>query len=200
MTTKSIMLFSALGLFFTLYGETQIVASESPVKAVPKNHFKTESLQTEHSGVVNETMVSGGYIYAQVDKGGELIWLAGPPPAFKVNINQKIGWNGGMPMKNFSSPTLRRTFEDIYFISEFFSLEKLVTKQGKVEETIESGGYLYIKVNSDSQTLWLAAPITEIIVGDIVLWEGGDVMSDFESKTLERSFEEIIFLEKITKI
>lgn len=78
------------------------------------------SLQSTHgtaggpeSGTVVETMNAGGYTYVLLDTGREKIWAAGPQTA--VRVGDKVRLQGGMPMRNFLSKSLNRTFETIYF-------------------------------------------------------------------------------------
>lgn len=75
-----------------------------------------------HSGRVVETMDSGGYTYVLLDKGGEQIWLAGPQTP-GIAVEQQLTVDDGMPMNNFSSRSLDRTFELIYFINGFGAAE-----------------------------------------------------------------------------
>jgi hypothetical protein len=64
---------------------------------------------------------------------------------------------------------------------------------GKVLETFNSGGYTYILVDSNLGKKWVAAAETPVSVGDDVSIPGGQAMKNFHSKTLDRTFEEIIF-------
>ncbi len=68
----------------------------------------------QRSGTVLETMNSGGYTYIQVDTGKEKIWAAAPQ--FAVKVGDPVVVPAGMPMTNFHSTTLNRTFELIYFV------------------------------------------------------------------------------------
>jgi hypothetical protein len=67
------------------------------------------------SGKVVETMNSGGYTYVLVENNGKKTWVAGPQTAVKVG--QQVACEPGMEMKNFTSKTLKRTFESIIFSS-----------------------------------------------------------------------------------
>lgn len=69
------------------------------------------------SGTVVETMRSGGYTYAKIDRGGSQVWAAGPETALAVGA--KIAKVNGMLMTAFHSDTLNRTFDEIYFVSSF---------------------------------------------------------------------------------
>lgn len=64
---------------------------------------------------------------------------------------------------------------------------------GKVVETMDSGGYTYISIEKDGKNTWVAVPHTEIKVGENVSFLPGMVMNNFTSKTLNRTFETIIF-------
>ena len=65
-------------------------------------------------GTVLSTMDAGGYTYVEVDSQGNKIWIAGP--ATKVTVGEKVSAPGGMPMKNFNSKSLGRTFDEIFFV------------------------------------------------------------------------------------
>ncbi|MDA8164715.1 MAG: DNA-binding protein [Desulfobacteraceae bacterium] len=64
---------------------------------------------------------------------------------------------------------------------------------GKVEETFDSGGYTYVRMKAADGEHWVAAPQTTVKVGDDVTVEAGQMMHNFESRTLNRTFEDIIF-------
>lgn len=65
------------------------------------------------SGKVVETMNSGGYTYVYLENNGKRTWVAVPQTAVKVG--QQVTCQPGMEMKNFTSKTLNRTFESIFF-------------------------------------------------------------------------------------
>ena len=69
---------------------------------------------TSTSGKVVETMNSGGYTYVQVDDGSKKIWAAAPE--FKVAVGDAVVVPEGMPMRDFQSKTLGRTFDVVYFV------------------------------------------------------------------------------------
>jgi hypothetical protein len=64
---------------------------------------------------------------------------------------------------------------------------------GKVAETMNSGGYTYISLERENTRTWIAVPQTEVKVGQEISVIPGMTMSNFESKTLHRTFESIIF-------
>jgi hypothetical protein len=68
---------------------------------------------TALSGKVVETMNSGGYTYVSLENGGKKTWVA--LPETKVQVGQQLTCQPGMPMQNFTSKTLKRTFDVIIF-------------------------------------------------------------------------------------
>jgi len=68
-----------------------------------------------HSGIVIEFMNSAGYSYIHVEENGTRIWLAAPET--KIEVGQSIRWNSGAPMINFTSQSLNREFNEIFFVS-----------------------------------------------------------------------------------
>jgi hypothetical protein len=66
------------------------------------------------TGRVLETMNSGGYTYVRVDSGRGEIWAA--TPEFSVQAGDEVAVPRGMPMRDFQSNTLNRTFDLIYFV------------------------------------------------------------------------------------
>ena len=69
------------------------------------------------AGTVVETMDSGGYTYAKIDRGGSAVWVAGP--ATKLAVGTKLSAMTGTLMAGFRSDTLQRTFDQIWFVSAF---------------------------------------------------------------------------------
>lgn len=64
---------------------------------------------------------------------------------------------------------------------------------GTVLETMDSGGYTYMKVDTGAGQPWVAIPKSSISVGQKVTYLPGAVMKNFASKTLDRTFDAIIF-------
>ena len=66
---------------------------------------------------------------------------------------------------------------------------------GKVVETMDSGGYTYVRVAQGKDSSWVAVSRQKVKVGDEVSFAGGLVMNDFYSKSLKRTFAKIVFSE-----
>lgn len=64
---------------------------------------------------------------------------------------------------------------------------------GKVLETMDSGGYTYLQVDTGKAQQWVAIPQTKVKVGDDVSYHDGMAMPNFTSKSLNRTFDSIVF-------
>jgi hypothetical protein len=64
---------------------------------------------------------------------------------------------------------------------------------GKVLETMDSGGYTYLRIGSGTSEQWAAIQQAKVAVGDTVTVANAMVMRNFESKTLGRTFDTILF-------
>ncbi|MES2149386.1 MAG: hypothetical protein V4508_06290 [Pseudomonadota bacterium] len=68
---------------------------------------------------------------------------------------------------------------------------------GKVISTIDASQYTYIEVLQDKKVLWLAAPAIALKKNNIIRFEDGAEMSNFHSKTLNRTFPAIRFINRV---
>lgn len=66
---------------------------------------------------------------------------------------------------------------------------------GTVAETMVSGGYVYVRLAEDDS--WLASSPVPVSVGDRVAYASGAMMKDFYSRTLDRTFDSILFVMKL---
>jgi hypothetical protein len=65
---------------------------------------------------------------------------------------------------------------------------------GKVLETMDSGGYTYVYIQKkDGEKVWVATAATPAKVGSQMSFKGGSEMFNFESKSLKRKFDKIVF-------
>jgi hypothetical protein len=64
---------------------------------------------------------------------------------------------------------------------------------GKVIETMTSGGYTYLKIQTAQAPLWAAVRAFDAKTGATVSVNSEMTMENFESKTLHRTFDRIVF-------
>ncbi|WP_233883026.1 hypothetical protein [Tenacibaculum piscium] len=75
------------------------------------------------------------------------------------------------------------------------------THQVVVLEKIDAGGYVYLKVSEkekeEGKQYWIAVPGKQVKIGATYYYDGGMEMRNFESKTLKRTFDRVIFAQGI---
>jgi hypothetical protein len=64
---------------------------------------------------------------------------------------------------------------------------------GKVVETMDSGGYTYINLEKDGKQTWVAVPTMKVTVGQQMELQPGAAMKNFTSKSLNKTFDSVIF-------
>jgi len=150
--------------------------------------------------VVNHVNVPG-YSYLEVENNGQRFWVAGNPVQFKQG--DIVAWGQAAVMKNFHSKALDRTFDSILFVSDIYDpalqVKAVNDNRGKAVSVQNAAGYTYIEIERASgANLWLAVPETSVNVDDTVSWQDGAMMQNFTSKSLDRTFKEILFASAVT--
>ena len=69
----------------------------------------------------------------------------------------------------------------------------------QVIDKISAGGYNYLQVSENKNEYWIAVPTMEIEVGETVYFSKFMVMEEFNSPTIDRTFDEILFVEDARK-
>jgi hypothetical protein len=68
-------------------------------------------------------------------------------------------------------------------------------KKAKVTQTMNSGGYTYVEAADEKGVkIWMALPETKVAKGDNIEYPETPPMVNFQSKTLNRTFEKILFV------
>ncbi|MES9946629.1 MAG: hypothetical protein ABW080_16875 [Candidatus Thiodiazotropha sp.] len=78
------------------------------------------------------------------------------------------------------------------------SADEVGTGSGSVAEIIDVGSYTYIRLKD--QNRWIATTRLIIAAGDEVEYKGGMLMKNFYSKTLDRTFDSIIFVQRANRV
>lgn len=68
-----------------------------------------------------------------------------------------------------------------------------VGHKGTVVETMNAAGYTYVQVEEKGQKIWVAVMETKVKKGDTVEFPDSPPMINFQSKSLNRVFDKIIF-------
>ena len=69
----------------------------------------------------------------------------------------------------------------------------------KLMEVLQTNNYTYLMVKESGKDQWLAVPKMDAVVGKFYYYKGGMEMPNFESKELNREFESVLFLEKVSE-
>jgi len=178
--------------------EEQAVTANVPIVTDAAPAEQDDMLPSNQGRVVSHVSVPG-YSYLEVENGANRIWIAGNP--MEIHAGQVVAWGQAAMMRNFYSKALDRTFEEILFVSDIYDPAMQAgtasgnrDSQGKVLSVNNAAGYSYLEVEMEGHTVfWLAVPETSVNVGDTISWQGGSMMRNFSSKTLNRTFEEILF-------
>ena len=90
------------------------MAAGAPAGHPPMGNIPTSApVATQNTGVVKSATNAGGYTYAEVQQGNASLWIAAPETALKKG--DKVSWDGGAVMQNFTAKSLNQTFDKIVF-------------------------------------------------------------------------------------
>lgn len=71
---------------------------------------------------------------------------------------------------------------------------KMPNDEGIVVSVLDTTGYTYMELKNGDRHFWIAAPTTKVKVGDHIRFVESMTMTNFSSKTLNRTFQQIIFV------
>ena len=155
------------------------------------------ALPARNTGTVMSNQMAGGYSYLEVDIDGAVFWLATSMSGAKPG--DRIAWRDHAVMTNFKSKALGREFGQILFVDRVTAATEAATQthRGTVVESMNAAGYSYIRVEENGDSVWLAAPQITVEIGQSILWSGGTSIRNFNSRSLDRNFDEIIFVSAV---
>ena len=88
--------------------------------------------------------------------------------------------------------------------NEYTTVKQAESKVNKTDATHKveakefiNAGYTYVKVSENEKEYWIAVQNTKIEVGQTYYFEGGLKKSNFTSKELNKTFDEILFVDAI---
>ena len=74
----------------------------------------------------------------------------------------------------------------------------MLPSEGRVISSTNASIYTYMELEASNKRFWIAAPTTKVKAGDRVRFVESMVMENFTSKTLNRTFDRIIFVSSTT--
>jgi len=187
----------------------EAAAEPTPAPAEAQAPKPEADLTPARMAKVLEVIPTSAYTFARMDACGSEAWVAGPPT--EVEVGQTVEMPEGMVMADFHAASLDRTFEAILFV-DFMNVTdaepacappvKATENQyvGRVVETTQGGGYTYARLDMCGEELWVAGPMLQLKAGQTLLAVKGNVMKGFSSPTLDRTFDEIAFVNKMKTV
>jgi len=70
---------------------------------------------------------------------------------------------------------------------------------GKVVDTMDSSGYTYVQLEKAGKKTWVAVPQMKVTKGKTMTFKPGMEMKNFESKTLKKKFDSIVFSDGVVQ-
>lgn len=141
-------------------------------------------------GTVVETTNASRYTYVQIDTGKEKIWAAGPMVAVKVGDSVSIA--AGEPNKNFHSPTLKRTFTELYFVGAI-SPAGGACPTGAADAPALPPGHPELKIAAGGASSNVAPEV-------IQKPEGGKTVAEIWANKSELSGKSVVIRAKVVKV
>jgi hypothetical protein len=172
-----------------------------------------------NSGKVLQVQNGGGYTYAEVlTTGGTQVWIAGAQ--LDIKPGAQVQWGDYAVMKNFQAKSLNRNFPEILFVNSWGPVGAAavatgphgdfprpappgaapVADSGVLKSVVNGGGYSYLEVDRGGKIVWVAAMQTPMKPGDKVQWQGDTEMSNFTAKSINRTFDKIIFASGVSVV
>ena len=197
-----------------------VTAAQAPSNAI-FSAAPAQQAPARNIGKVLQTQDGGGYTYAEVQTAaGQKVWIAGSQ--IDARPGTEVQWGNFAVMRNFEARSIGKSFPEILFVDRWGPVgqaAKAVALHGTfpqpqaaaaagaaaagsgaggtVRSVTNAGGYSYIEVDQGGQTVWVAVTETPMKKGDKVEWQGGSQMSNFTARSLNRTFEKIIFAQSV---
>lgn len=153
--------------------------------AQPAPAAAPEAAAPGKTGKVLETMDAAGYTYVQVDTGTEKFWAAAPQ--FAVKVGDDVVVPEGMPMPDYHSKTLDRTFDMVYFVPSV-----LVGGAQSLSGDVPAG---HPPMNGGKTTV----ATTDVDLSGITAAEGGQTVGDVFAKKAELAGKPVKIRGKVVK-
>lgn len=141
-----------------------------------------------HTGTVIQKERAGNYIYLKLYEEGRDVWLSALP--FDVAPGDKVEYKGGVPMKNFKSKGLNRTFESIIFITRI----SVVGRESKPDGDQGPADALHTKSANKKKTVSMPQK------GEITRAESGKTIQEIFSEKEQLKDKEVILRAKTIKV
>jgi len=156
--------------------------------AIPGQDSSRSPVASESlTGTVIETVNAAGYTYVHFDSGSEKVWAAAPE--FVVDVGETVTISAPMPMRDYYSKTLDRTFELVYFVSR-------VEVEGAERRPAEPGSGRH---SWDRTGRGAAASVAEVDVSGVEKAVGGNTIEELYAGKADLAGQEILVRGRVVK-
>ena len=213
-----VTLLASVGLAACSNKDEAAAPAATPPAAPTAPKAAATSATMPNSGTILQLLQGGGYTYAEVEgQGGQRVWIAGA--TLQLKAGDRVQWGEYSVMQNFSSKTLQRNFDQILFVNAWGPIGGEAAQVaphgtppgqqphagmtaapapaggnlGVVKSVTNGGGYSYLEIEQNGTVVWVAAPETPAKAGDKVNWADGMVMQNYTAKSLNKTFDKIVF-------
>ena len=126
----------------------------------------------------------------QIDTGKEKIWAAGPVVAVKVGDSVSV--DAGLANKNFYSPTLKRKFDELFFV-EAITPAGSACPVGEVGDPALPAGHPSLTAAGDTAA-------TNTVIEAIQKPEGGKTVAEVWAQKSTLSGKQVVVRAKVVKV
>ena len=145
---------------------TQVGCTESEQEPVADDPALTSPIpEGAIRGTVLETMNAGGYTYVLMDTGEEQRWVAGREIA--VQAGDVVQSTQGMPMSDFESASLDRTFDVVYFVDRLENMSVATMPEGHPDIPMPEG---HPSVDGAAEVMSADVSVAELKEGQDIAW------------------------------
>lgn len=157
-------------------------------------------------GKITDVIAAAGYTYVEIDTGNGKVWAAGPETSLKVG--DRTGFDTEMPMANFHSKSMNRTFPMIYFVNSYLSEDgssRSVDVKDISGASMPAGGMgglmgggmgsLHAPASVHAKT----QPVTEPVMDPIAKVSGGNTIAEVYAQKADLKDKMVQVRGKVTK-
>ena len=72
-------------------------------------------------------------------------------------------------------------------------LPETMTITGQVQQKLDAGNFMFVLISSDKKIIWVTVPKVEVEIGETVTMKDANLLENFHSRTLNKTFREVLF-------
>jgi len=195
---SSLCLLLALGSVGCRQAAPENASSETAREPLVPGRMPTPMVATSRldpnssiAGRVAETIDAGPYTYVQVESPVGSVWAAAP--AFTVAVGDEVRFATDMPMQNYESRTLGRTFDLVYFTQD------IEYADGRVAPTRQVGVQTSPSDSDTGEARSAASQGGAIDLSGIAVPDGGITVAGVHAASAKLAGTEVVIRGRVVK-